>query len=713
MALSSSLFTGTSGLINMGNNMQVISNNIANSGTVGFKKGTSAFADTLSQSIGTQSGTGQVGRGMSIGEVSKVFDQGSVQTSGNVTDLLIGGDGFFIVSDVESDNTFYTRAGNFKFNETGEFVNPQGYIVQGWSLDSETGEDVGAIGDIVMQAFTSPPAKSTEITVIANLDAKAESKSEVMANFWDGSATATTNIEGSKYQYQTVVKVYDSLGSTHDITIYYDKKSDSEWEYMVATDPEDDKRELVQGTAGQGLLAKGTITFSPSSGDIIDITMSRFEGRIGKLNTNGGENKESNVHFKVFNSDTMLEDGYDFGFTYDPALPEKWAITVPTAPAAGVAAYGTAVVLAGSDDQNISIDLDNDGEVDLQLKLDKPAATGNQITFDINAESDIHVQGVEGDTYQADTADGNTTIHINDPTVMTKDLSNVGIVWDSTTDSWAWGTMTAPVVGPPYVPGVISVTPNLAAPAVSPWADYPNATITGDKDKAIIDLDGSGGENDSDDIVFTFQDSLVNNSSITFNISGSTAWTEISTNELEETGYYDFKTDFLGEDFGVTESDIKLNMGSQYINNTFTKDAMSTTQFSKASTTVYYDADGYSAGSLEGVDIALDGTITGQYSNGELIPLFRVGLAKFLNNNGLASAGGNLFKQTRDSGEAITNKPGENGLGTISAYSLEMSNVDISEEFVNMITTQRGFQANSKTITTVDDMLNTVIGMKR
>ena len=88
--------------------------------------------------------------------------------------------------------------------------------------------------------------------------------------------------------------------------------------------------------------------------------------------------------------------------------------------------------------------------------------------------------------------------------------------------------------------------------------------------------------------------------------------------------------------------------------------------------------------------------MTGIYSNGQLIPLFRVGLAKFLNNFGLSNEGGNLFRETRASGSAITNKPGENGLGTIAPNSLEMSNVDISEEFVTMITTQRGFQANWK-----------------
>ncbi|MBF0229991.1 MAG: flagellar hook-basal body complex protein [Desulfamplus sp.] len=740
MALSSSLYTGTSGLINMGNTMQVISNNISNSNTVGFKKGTAAFADTLSQSIATQAGVGQVGRGVGIGEVAKVFDQGSLQSTGNTTDLAIGGDGFFIVKN-EGGGSLYTRAGNFKFDDTGKFVNPQGFVVQGWNLDSETGQDVGAIGDIIMTSFTSPPAKTTEMTVISNLNSKADSQADVMANFWDGSLTAITNMENSKYSYQTVVKVYDSLGSTHDVTIYYDKKGSStagdEWEYMIATNPIDDKRALVQGTEGQGLLAKGTITFSKSSGNIVDLTMYRFDGRIGNLNTNGGENKETDVHFKVINSDKMLEDGYDFGLTYDPlntsgTAPNKWDITRPTSPTAALAAYGTAAVLAGSSDQKILIDLDADGEADLEINLDKPATTGNVINFDICAEQDIHVQGVDGDTYQGDTMDGNTTVQINDPTVITKDLTPIDIVWDPTVNGnkgmWVWGTMTVAAPVPPATVGVATVTPVPALTGVSPnqtqatppsitgtVADplYPNATLSGDKDKAIINLDGSTGSNDKEDIVFSFKNALVNASSISFSLNGSNAWTKVDKPELEETGYFNFKTDFLGGEFGATESMIKLDMGTQYLNQTFTKDAMSTTQFAKASTTVYQDADGYASGSLEGVDISIDGTITGQYSNGELLPLFRVGLAKFLNNNGLFSVGGNLFRETRDSGSAITNKPGENGLGTLSPNSLEMSNVDISEEFVNMITTQRGFQANSKTITTVDDMLNTVIGMKR
>jgi len=140
---------------------------------------------------------------------------------------------------------------------------------------------------------------------------------------------------------------------------------------------------------------------------------------------------------------------------------------------------------------------------------------------------------------------------------------------------------------------------------------------------------------------------------------------------------------------------------------------MSSTQFAKSSSTTFQSSDGYGSGNLQEVDVSLDGVMTGIFSNGESTPLFRVGLAKFLNNQGLRSSGSNLFRETTDSGEAITNKPGDNGLGTISSNALEMSNVDISEAFVKMISTQRGFQANSKTITTTDDMMSTVIQMKR
>jgi len=142
-------------------------------------------------------------------------------------------------------------------------------------------------------------------------------------------------------------------------------------------------------------------------------------------------------------------------------------------------------------------------------------------------------------------------------------------------------------------------------------------------------------------------------------------------------------------------------------------DSLSTTQYASASTTVFQTGNGYGSGDLQSFTVDSDGVITGQYSNGQVIPLYKVALAKFQNNNGLSKEGGNLYSQTRLSGDPITNSPGTNGLGSISANSLEQSNVDIADEFVKMITTQRGYQANSKIITTTDSMLADVIAMKR
>ena len=105
--------------------------------------------------------------------------------------------------------------------------------------------------------------------------------------------------------------------------------------------------------------------------------------------------------------------------------------------------------------------------------------------------------------------------------------------------------------------------------------------------------------------------------------------------------------------------------------------------------------------------------MVGHYSNGQILYQYRVALAKFNNNQALNKVGGNLWSATMASGGAITGHPGENGLGSIAPNSLEQSNVDIASEFVKMITTQRGFQANSRVITTTDDMLQELINLKR
>lgn len=137
------------------------------------------------------------------------------------------------------------------------------------------------------------------------------------------------------------------------------------------------------------------------------------------------------------------------------------------------------------------------------------------------------------------------------------------------------------------------------------------------------------------------------------------------------------------------------------------------TQFASPTTTKAVDQDGYGMGYLETFVIDNQGVITGIYSNGEKLPLGQIALATFTNPEGLQKVGDNDFAQTINSGTANVSAANTAGKGALVAGALEMSNVDLSEEFTDMIVTQRGFEANSKTIQTADQMLQVIMGLKR
>jgi len=137
------------------------------------------------------------------------------------------------------------------------------------------------------------------------------------------------------------------------------------------------------------------------------------------------------------------------------------------------------------------------------------------------------------------------------------------------------------------------------------------------------------------------------------------------------------------------------------------------TQYNTESTAWIDYQDGYTMGNLNSYTIGIDGTIQGVYDNGQVMNVARVALANFQNPAGLIQAGASLFQESNNSGDCSIGAPGNEGMGAIIPGSLEMSNVDLSEEFTDMIVTQRGFQANSRLITTSDEMLQELVNLKR
>ncbi|MEE8484393.1 MAG: flagellar hook protein FlgE [Nitrospinota bacterium] len=407
MSLNSAMFTGVSGLMTMGNSMNVIGDNIANVNTVGYKANRANFADILANSLSNGSTVMQFGRGTYMRGISPSWAQGSVETTGNATDMAIQGAGFFVVRDSVNDATYYTRSGQFIEDENGYLVNSQGFRVQGYDKSTSS----GVVQDIQVNGVQSTPAATSEFRFSVNLNA---------------SASAGTT-------FNTSFDVYNNLGEAVTLTYTFTKTAAQIWTYTIAS----------------------------SSGAV----------------STGG-------------SGTLLFDS-------------AGALTFPS----------------------------------------------------------------------------------SNPTV----------------------------------------------------------TISG--------FTGSGAAN------------------------LSMAWTLFN-----------------------------VSTGASYNN---------LTAYASPSSTISIHQNGYPTGTLKGLSVDDYGVISGLFSNGQTTELWQLTLADFSSPWGLTRVGGTLYAESASSGQPLLSTAGSGGFGTILGSSLELSNVDLATEFVRMIQNQRGYQANSRVVTTVDDMLAEVVNLKR
>ncbi len=257
MGLSSTLYTGISGLQANSEAMSVTGNNISNSNTVGFKSSSTLFSDVLSASISSAGGDSQVGRGTQISTVKTSFSQGSFQSTSSSTDLAIEGDGFFMVSDQASSEVLYTRNGSFGFDANGYLVNAENYRVQGKSFNSDGSLAGGDPTDIQVDINSQIPAQQTsELTLTTNLDA-----SSALVGPFDISDPVNTS------NYSTSTQVYDSLGNTHLATTFFTMTSAQNWDWHTTVN----SSELDPSVAGADALTEvgsGSLTFD-SSGNLL------------------------------------------------------------------------------------------------------------------------------------------------------------------------------------------------------------------------------------------------------------------------------------------------------------------------------------------------------------------------------------------------------------------------------------------------------------
>jgi len=244
MSLFRSLFVGTSGVNAHGSAISVVGDNIANVSTTGFRGARSNFSDVLGGSLGPD----RVGAGTRIGGIQTLHKQGGIQQTGAPLDMAVLGTGFFVLrGGTDPTDTYYSRDGRFVLDEEGVVTSPTGLAVQGYEIDAR-GVQSTQFSDLKLGAVQSPPAATPVAEMVVNLDSDA-----AVGPVWDPlDPEASSNFSSS-------ITVYDSLGASHRVDLYYRKAAAGQWEWHAMVDG----GETTGGTAGTPLeIADGTLTFT-------------------------------------------------------------------------------------------------------------------------------------------------------------------------------------------------------------------------------------------------------------------------------------------------------------------------------------------------------------------------------------------------------------------------------------------------------------------
>lgn len=244
MSILRSFNIGVSGLSASGAGMNVVSDNISNAGTNGFKASRAEFQDVLAVSLKGIEGGDQFGAGTKLAHIKPIMTQGDVARTESITDLAIQGDGFFKVKAPFGNG--YSRDGSMHFNKDGELVNGDGYKVIGFK-SNEDGTLTNKEGEIKLGNTTIPAQATEKVKLSMNLDSRVSVK-----EFDPNNPEETSNFSSS-------ITVYDNVGTARLVTAYYNKTADNNWTYRIMADGAD----AQGGQAGTMVeMAQGQLVFN-------------------------------------------------------------------------------------------------------------------------------------------------------------------------------------------------------------------------------------------------------------------------------------------------------------------------------------------------------------------------------------------------------------------------------------------------------------------
>ncbi len=315
MSLMRTMYNGVSGLLASSQALGIVGDNIANVNTIGYKRSRGVFADIMGQTVPGAAAASRVGGGVRLADVQQLFAQGALLTTDSPADLAISGEGFFAVTGNISgrEGTFYTRAGQFHLDNEGFLVSAGDLRLQGYGI-TEDGRIDTRVGDLQVGNAELSPNATTEVDMALNLD----SSEEVLAGPFDPEDPDT-------YNFSTSMTVYDSLGESHRVDLFFVKTADNAWEYHAYVDSGD--LGLAPGTPTEITAGANTLGFTDSGeldtevGGSVTVT---FDGAAAQtfqvdfgtsITTDGGSGLDGTTQFadRPSSLNGLAQDGFAAG----------------------------------------------------------------------------------------------------------------------------------------------------------------------------------------------------------------------------------------------------------------------------------------------------------------------------------------------------------------------------------------------------------------
>jgi flagellar hook protein FlgE len=753
MSILGAMFTAVSGLNAQSRSLGNISDNIANSQTVGYKKVDTRFSDIITISNKSLNLPG----GVVASPYYANALQGNINQTQSSTNLAVSGQGFFVVSR-PTDQTgtlttfsalpYYTRAGDFEVNRDGYVVNGGGYYLNGWAVDQDTGiPDTGSLGPIQITQLTTPPNPTSQIEVVGNLP-------------------ATSVVNPDPALAPTNVKIYDALGNPHTVSLSWVKRADNIWnlDITAADSTLDPVAGTISGTNDQTAVSANTTANVPGVAQVDTITVpttglppgrtlnftvgantvpvtAPVGGYTGAqlatalaaaINANAGMAAVVTAGNVSSNTLTVTADVAGTPFTGALSGNGSGQIDTVTIPSALAAAQTITVNVAGGGPFTVTGPSSIAATRTSLITQINAAALGVTAVADPNNAGTILIQSdTAGGTFAAAADGGGTTtatVTTAAPAAEATTTANVVPVAQVDTitlggtvgpgeigDTWAItiGSQTVSYVNDGTETSLADVAAGIVAKVNAASGLPVTATLSGSQVVLTAKVPGTAFA----ETLTATNGNVPGFVDIHFGTTPTTAGTITSiSNQYNPSGDATVPATQNAGDPAVISFTVDYGSGPQVVELDLGKFASTDglTQFSGTQVDIQrLSQDGLPQGLFTGINISDNGDVELNYDNGKSQVLYRVPLAQFYDPTALKRENGQAFTETFDSGTARITNPGASGAGTVRSSAVEGSNVDIAEEFSKMIVTQRAYAANARVITTADDMLQEVINIKR